>query len=442
MTTTKVKVPFIYTRISQDPMGLRAGVRRQLDDSTAALRQRGWSPQRAFEPGHRLYEDNDTSAYKGRRPQFEQMIAELHEAHCLVAYNVDRLVRQPRDLERLIDRCTELGLTRVATAQGDIDLTTHDGRLHARILAAVAAKESDDKSRRVTRVLRDRSERGLWTGNRAPIGYRLSPQDGTLELDHARADLVRGLADEILQGTRTLTDAARDLNITPLGLRKTLLSPTLIGRTGTGHRGYWPPILDDLQQAHLRETFENRRTGPNNYGAHWLSGVLICAVCEHRFSFMGGHQRGSYGCWVCREAPDRRGNTIQALGAELVAAGFVSDAWPKVATRAPKRMVRIDTAHDAATEERLAELARAYVAGEVTRAEWEAARATLADRTLERDVTPPTPLPKDLTPAEWETLPSATKQEMALRLWDGFVVEPARRRGVFDPTRMRPRARS
>ena len=69
----------------------------------------------------------------------------------LVVYDLDRLHRQPRELEAFIELCQRLRLTNVTSVSGDIDLTRSDGQFQARILGAVAKKESDDKSRRIRR---------------------------------------------------------------------------------------------------------------------------------------------------------------------------------------------------------------------------------------------------------------------------------------------------
>ena len=58
----------VYTRISQDATGQRAGVTRQLEDCEALADRLGW------EVTHR-YDDNDLSAYSGRtRPGFEAVL--------------------------------------------------------------------------------------------------------------------------------------------------------------------------------------------------------------------------------------------------------------------------------------------------------------------------------------------------------------------------------
>jgi hypothetical protein len=64
----------------------------------------------------------------------------------VLVYDLDRLHRQRKELEDFIGLCEQLRLTNVASASGDIDFTTADGQFQARILAAVARKESDDKS--------------------------------------------------------------------------------------------------------------------------------------------------------------------------------------------------------------------------------------------------------------------------------------------------------
>ena len=58
----------VYSLISQDATGQRAGVTRQLEDCEALADRLGW------EVTHR-YDDNDLSAYSdGTRPGFEAML--------------------------------------------------------------------------------------------------------------------------------------------------------------------------------------------------------------------------------------------------------------------------------------------------------------------------------------------------------------------------------
>jgi DNA invertase Pin-like site-specific DNA recombinase len=131
-----------YAQISSDRDGDQLGVRRQVLDCEARAEREGWEVVER-------YVDDDVSAYRVRaRPAYRRLLADLRagDLDAVVVWHVDRLVRQPRELEEFIDLCAEVGVTRLASVYGDIDLSTHDGQLIARILGAMARKESDDKS--------------------------------------------------------------------------------------------------------------------------------------------------------------------------------------------------------------------------------------------------------------------------------------------------------
>jgi site-specific DNA recombinase len=78
-------------------------------------------------------------------------------------WHVDRLFRQPRDLERLID-LADSGF-RVIGAHGSRDLSNPDDRYILRIEVAHAARSSDDTSRRNRRRNQEYRERGRLTGD-------------------------------------------------------------------------------------------------------------------------------------------------------------------------------------------------------------------------------------------------------------------------------------
>ncbi|MFE2989979.1 recombinase family protein [Streptomyces sp. NPDC059262] len=90
----------IYTRISRDDEGDAMGVARQQQDCERLADLRSWQAVKA-------YEDNDVSAFKRNvvRDEFELMLNDLRAGLIdgIVAYDLDRLARQPRDLERLIE---------------------------------------------------------------------------------------------------------------------------------------------------------------------------------------------------------------------------------------------------------------------------------------------------------------------------------------------------
>ena len=135
----------IYARISNDADGTRAGVERQLADCRKKADDLGWRIGAE-------YVDNDLSAYTGKpRPEYQRMMSDLADGliDAVIVYNIDRLTRRPAELE---DFAAALEVAKVRDVQfvtGDMDLSTDDGLLMARMLGAFAAKESANIGRRV-----------------------------------------------------------------------------------------------------------------------------------------------------------------------------------------------------------------------------------------------------------------------------------------------------
>jgi len=117
----------------------------------------------------------DVSAYSGKvRPAYRRMLDDLGGGFldAVVVWDLDRLHRQPRELEEFFDLCKAAGVSRLASVSGDVDLSTHDGQFLARILGAVAKKESDDKSRRIRRKHEELAQAGKFAGGGTrPYGY-------------------------------------------------------------------------------------------------------------------------------------------------------------------------------------------------------------------------------------------------------------------------------
>lgn len=191
----------IYARISED-RGDGAGVSRQLADCRALSDRRAeWGQPIEFV-------DNDISAWRAgtRRPKYEAMLEGVRtgELGRIVVYHVDRLYRQPRELEELIDLADAGQVDVLSVVSGELDLRSPDGRFLARILVGVAAKESDDKSRRIRRQKRQRREDGAPSGGRRAFGWLdfMTPH-------REEAAVVRDAVDALLSGDSLIGVARR-----------------------------------------------------------------------------------------------------------------------------------------------------------------------------------------------------------------------------------------
>ena len=142
-----------YLRQSVDKLGDELAISRQREDCLKLCEERGWTPVE--------YTDNDISATSGKRPAYEQMLADIRAGgiDAVVAWDLDRLHRRPIELEHFIDLADEKHLA-LATVGGDADLSTDSGRLFARIKGAVARAEVERKSARQKRAMRRPTREG------------------------------------------------------------------------------------------------------------------------------------------------------------------------------------------------------------------------------------------------------------------------------------------
>ncbi len=117
----------IYARISRvmDKTHL-FGVTRQIQDCRQLATRRG-------DRISRVYSDNDFSASSTsiRRPDYEAMMAAIRAGghDRVIVWDLDR---QPKELEEFIDLADRFGLE-LANVGGEVDLSTPQGRLTARI---------------------------------------------------------------------------------------------------------------------------------------------------------------------------------------------------------------------------------------------------------------------------------------------------------------------
>ena len=113
----------------------------------------------------------------------------------VVCWDLDRLTRQPRQLEDWIDAAEQRGL-HLVTANGEADLGTDAGRMFARIKAAVSRQEVDRKSARQVRAAQQRAELGKGWGPRRPFGFA----EDKVTHDPAEAAVVRRMYDDFNAG--------------------------------------------------------------------------------------------------------------------------------------------------------------------------------------------------------------------------------------------------
>jgi DNA invertase Pin-like site-specific DNA recombinase len=389
----------IYCRISKDDRGDLLGVKRQEKDSRALCERKGWRVERIFT-------DDDVSAWSGRRrPAYEKLLRALEagEITAVAVYDLDRLHRQPRDLERFFDTCDRAGVKDLASVAGDVDLGTSDGRLLARIMGAVAAKSSDDTSRRIRRKLDDVAAEGRKHGGNRRFGYA---SDG-MTIIIKEAKLLRAAAEDVLAGA-TLNEVARRWNAAGVSTPQkagaqwsgTTVKQVLTGAHQAGlrrHRGeivgkgIWPAIFTRAEHERLVAALNGARVR-NPVRSSLLTGLVRCGRCGEKMTRNGTQpngSRGHVGTWRCAKRPGY-GNCgqmsvtatpLEELISEAVLQRLDGPALHRALSKANTPQQDDEAARDLAEAEgRLSELAEMYADGEISKVEWMKARGRLEDR--------------------------------------------------------------
>lgn len=300
----------IYARISQDRADEGLGVARQEDACRKLAKRLGLTVTA-------VYTDNDVSAFRGKRPEFERLLRDKPAA--VIVWHQDRFYRGPKDTLRLID---EGGVQRIHAVEGaSVDLTTPHGRAVAVTMSAWAKAEVEHKGRRIASEQEQRAARGEYTTSVPPFGFERVP--GTNKLRHVRREVTaaRHGATMLLSGSSS-ADVARYLNgkgfTTRAGkpwerqsVRTYYLGDTVAGLV-RGAKAQWDPIITEDQRVALLSLFNDparkRKTGTS--AAYLLSGLAICGGCgapmrSARIRTRGDDKRGIYRCHRVSQAGDR-----------------------------------------------------------------------------------------------------------------------------------------
>ncbi|MFC4609763.1 recombinase family protein [Streptomyces maoxianensis] len=304
-TSARARRVGIYVRISDDREGAGLGVKRQEDDCRLLAASLGWTIVE-------IYDDNDMSASNRRKKRkgYHRMLADIESGHidAVIAWHPDRLYRQPRELEDLMDLLDSPDLDvelRTVTA-GAIKLSNSDERMLARIQVAIAKREVEHKAERIKRKIQELVAAGaIHNSGHRPFGYEriyegTGPRRKIIEdrVNEVEAKLVRDWADRALEG-ESLYSLVVDANEKGIltstggpwsyqGMRALLRSGRIAGLKE--HKGeivgeaVWPAIISVEKHKALRALLSDRSEQAKERGAqrtttarkYPLSGLIRC----------------------------------------------------------------------------------------------------------------------------------------------------------------------
>lgn len=478
-----------YARLSWNPNTRELEkIEDQLSDNLALI------DRLSGELGEQL--SDGLSAWKRnvRRPGWERLLerAASGESDGIVVWHTDRLFRQPRDLERLIELGD--GGFLVASAHGSRDLADADDRFILRIEVAHAARSSDDTSRRLKRRFQTLREHGQSTGRIRPFGFPgLVPMSRAAAAELANDGKERPVvpAEQVERERQAIRDGAADhLAGVPWGkiaerwnaddlrtgrgnawtaysVREVLCRPMNAGVIE--HKGVpvgqmvGEPILDMATYEKLRGKRASRRPGRLPSHRYVGTGALLCGVCGHALTGRKGNRVRANGDRVTTYyCPKQRGGcgqvnvTMPGVDEQirLLVIERLSDPEHarQVSAYTTKRAERLAAVQaEIADVEQVGEaLSDRLGRMEITVAAFDKANKPLAARLaalvaerqslLSGELGPVDVATREEIQAQWDAADPLARRTMfvrALGRWRLVVDMAGRRTRIFDPTRLR-----
>jgi len=155
-------------RLGGRGQGCRPATDRLLGDRQSSRLDRG---------GH--YVDNDVGASrhskKSSRQECRRLLGDIQAGNidAVVIWMEDRLQRQVIELAEFLKVCDTAGVTRIASAGGEFDLSDADQRTTLYIKAAIAEAEIEKMSKRMRRRNKEAAEHGECApGGKRPLVKR------------------------------------------------------------------------------------------------------------------------------------------------------------------------------------------------------------------------------------------------------------------------------
>lgn len=397
---TEARRVVAYARVSLDQTGEGRSVERQLEAVRKLCDLRGWVIAEEIV-------DNSISAYgKKERPGWSRVLEYVAsgEISHVAAWHIDRCTRSLLELEELIILAEDNGVG-IATAVGDVDLSTDTGRMVARIIAAVARAEVERKAARQRLANAQAASAGLpYTNGVRSFGFE---SDGVTHIPE-EAKAVRKAAEDVLSGV-SLSAVAREWTEAGLlserakrrgaeawtvrGVKRALTNPRVAGlRAYNGEvvaEGQWEPIITEEALIALTAKLNDpaRLTNPSKSGrapTTLLTGIAECGAEECSAGITGRGYRGVpvYSCRGSNHQRVSRDRADEWVSAVIVDRLSMPDA---LALLAPSGDAEADAAKGEAEDlrARLATLAEGFADGVLTQAQLTAGTAKIRARLAE-----------------------------------------------------------
>lgn len=404
------------------------------------------------------------------RPGFREVLDDITTGRVngLLAEDLDRILRDPRDCEDLLDACQMTGAS-ARSLSGSLTLSnggTEAERSMARVMVAMANKASADTARRVAEG-RERNWGESYQGGRRPFGYVTAKDtkkgQRTLLVVPDESELILKWTDQILNQGVSLKAILREIrqNGIPSAsggewngrtLKQVLTKPTVAGLAaykGQFKPAPWPAILEMDIWERLCEKLSGplADTSRGNEPKWLLSGIAKCGICQDGTTVRAtgsGTLRGKTG-YQCEKIAHLFRNTRHVdAWVERNITAYISQYSLDILKPEPRADIDATALRVEAKKlrERKATQIRMHALGELDDSDLQTGMRAIRDRlsVIEAQLTQsgkPDPLPEfrrhGPTRQIWMSLPLARKRAIVKLLVDVAIMPTNRRGPGFDP---------
>ena len=416
-----------------------------------------------------VHVDNSRSAWQRnrKRPGWDKLLdsARQEDVRHIIAYHPDRLMRQPRDLEELLQVADDHRIMLHGEANRR-DLSDPDDRFILRIEVAHACRSSDDTSRRLRDFTEERAQDGKPHSGKRRFGYT---KNG-MEIVEEEAIIVREVFDPYLRGespgaiARDLTGrkvkTAHGANWTAYAVRA-LLDSNHVASVRVYHGeeigpGAWPAIIDMGMWAEAKAKRQFRAAQFDQAGKearrrfYLLRGIVMCGSCG---TYMAGSGTKDTILYVCsrklRYDEKKCQRSIAAVTLEEYVRDVALEALEKMTVEGRPSTVAIPESQATelkAEQQQLIDLNAMWTNREIKTSEYREMRKTVEDRISRlqrRAVLRPVEVLEGVTGArartEWfaDSMTDERRNAILRFLIAAVIIGPAQHKGrVFDYDRV------
>lgn len=337
-----------------------------------------------------VYEDKATTGTNDRRPGFQQMLKDAAKGHWdfVIVYTLDRFSRNRYDSAVNKRTLKTYGVKLLSAMENISDDPT--GVLMESMLEGLAEYYSAELSRKIKRGMDYNASKCMCNGH-IPYGYKRG-DDGRFAIDELEASVVQEIYSKIRDGVR-ICDIIHDLNSRGLQTKtkrawsRSSFNTLLSNERYTGVYIYgdmrvpggMPQIIDqdlfDTVQMILHTKSNPRKTQTSGIpqrrrqenGIYYLTGKLFCGHCKSPMVGVSGRSKQGplYYYYVCKGKREKSGCEKKNVNRDYI---------EKFIASALKETMLTDKAI-----EKLADAAVAYQQQRAPSAEFESAKARLAD---------------------------------------------------------------